>query len=109
MPDFDDYAYGLKKRNLYMSRPDEDEIRTNVARRRVTVFVGDADTGSEDLDQTCSANLQGPNRYTRGVAYFGFLRQFYPGAGQELVVIPGVAHDHRLMYDSPLGRKVLFD
>ena len=58
--DYDDWHYGLRERNSYADRLHADSIRAQLVRGDVRILLGDADTTSTSLDQTCGANLQGP-------------------------------------------------
>ena len=106
--EYNDYPYGFLDRNPYMKQTTESEIISRFARRNITVLIGGADTETEYLDMTCSANLEGKNRYERGVIFYNYLKQFLPGSNSALVVVPNVGHNDELMYNSEPGRKVLF-
>ena len=50
-----------------------------LVRHDVRILIGDADTTSASLDQTCGANLQGPRRYHRGRTLVRFMDELYAG------------------------------
>lgn len=67
----------------------------------VTVFLGTADTGEEDLTMTAAAQRQGENRLERGQYVFGLARRFAEEKGWafnwQLVHAEGVGHSARGM------------
>lgn len=108
-PDYDDWHYGLQALNPYMIQETPDSARARLLRRDAIVLVGDQDTGSNLLDQSCGANYQGPNRYQRGLALVRTLDNVFPASHRHrLVVVPGVAHSSTRMYQSSQGREALF-
>ncbi len=107
-PDYQEWHYGLQDLNSYMSQWPDGQIEQNLVSRDVTIMVGDADTGSSQLDVTCGANLQGEHRYARGLNLMAYMDAFYPGHDHQGFVIAGVAHSSRGMFLSDEGRSVLF-
>ena len=73
-------------------------------------LLGDQDNDPEDLSSTCRSNLQGSNRYERGLIYYNHIIDvFGQGIDHQAVVVPGVGHDNREMYASSQGLAHLFD
>ena len=108
-PDYDDWHYGLEELNDYMTRETPDSARARFLRRDAIVLVGDQDTGSASLDQSCGANYQGLNRYQRGLALIRTLDHVFPESHRHRqVVVPGVAHSSAQIYQSSQGRQALF-
>lgn len=109
-PDYNLWHYGLEGRNTYASRLSEEGIRQRLLGRDVVVLVGTADLGTESLDMSCGAMLQGERRYQRGILLFSYFQALFAGRHRhQLFEVPGVAHSSRGMYLSSQGRKVLFD
>ena len=106
--DYDDWHYGLQDRNTYATRLEADTIRALLTRRDVRILVGDADTLSASLDVSCGANLQGPNRYLRGLTLVRFMETLYEGHAHMQMVVPGVGHSNRSMWLSEVGKNALF-
>lgn len=106
--DYDEWHYGLQDRNSYASRLEADTIRALLTRRDVRILVGDADTLSASLDQSCGANLQGPDRYRRGLNLVRFMEALYEENAHREMVVPGVGHSSRNMWLSEVGRSALF-
>jgi hypothetical protein len=102
------YRYGLRGRTGYVGLLSATQVRTEYPARRVTYLLGEADTGSQDLDQGCEANFQGRNRLRRGQLHFRFMNEFFPANRHKLRTVPGVGHTASGMYESPVGREVLF-
>lgn len=107
---YDDYKYGLS------DIPEGHYVAAAVgalpglyADRDVTYLLGTADTTAEgDLEVTCEANVQGPNRYARGLIFESFMGARYPGHRHALVAVAGVGHDAAAMLSSAEGRALLF-
>jgi hypothetical protein len=110
---YDDYKYGLQDRNNYFARISTSQIRTQFAARQANTLLGelDNDPHGADLDTTCAAMLQGPNRRVRGEIYGRYLVHAF-GAGvassHRTMIVPGVGHDSRDMFTSPCGVSQLF-
>jgi len=102
------WHYGLEDRNSYALQLTETEVETRLVSRDVVYMVGAADTGEASLDMSCGAMLQGIHRYARGITLFEYMETFYPEGDQQLLVIPGIGHSSTWMYQSTLGRQILF-
>ena len=106
--DYDEWHYGLQDRNSYADRLEADSIRAQLARHDVRILLGDADTTSASLDQSCGANLQGPRRYHRGRTLVRFMDELYAGHAHREMIVPGVGHSSRSMWLSGVGAGALF-
>ena len=106
--DYDDWHYGLQDRNSYAEALDADTIRAQLSRRDVRILIGDADTLSASLDQSCGANLQGLNRYLRGRTLVRFMEALHTGHAHTEMIVPGVGHSNRSMWLSEVGLEALF-
>ena len=107
-PNYDTWHYGLADLNSYMSRIPESTITDNLLARRVAIMVGTDDTGSNQLDVSCGANLQGPHRFARGKNLMRFMAEFYPSHHHSEFVVDGIAHSSRGMFWSAQGLEALF-
>ena len=106
---YNDYKYGLDGRTGYPGELTNQQVLTQYLSRRVTIVNGGADSfDNGDLDSSCQANLQGPNRLTRGQFFYQHIHALYPSAPQDYVVVPGVDHDSDEMLGSGLVRPMLF-
>ena len=94
--------------NPYIASQELDDVRAQLASRDVIYMVGDQDLGSEMLDVSCGAMLQGPNRYRRGITVFQFMEAYYPEHLGRLEVVEGVAHSSSGIYNSSPGLTALF-
>ena len=106
-PNWNDWPYGLSKRNSYARASDEWGIRARLTGRDVRILLGDADTLTASLDMSCAANLQGRRRFDRGRSLMGFMDLYAPGHAHVETVIPGVGHSSRNMYGSAAGTAAL--
>jgi cyanophycinase len=98
--EYNTYIYGLEDRNEYLSKMSVDAIRDNYVDNHVIYLMGEADTLSDDLDESCEANIQGKNRIERARNYFAFLNQFFPDHHHRFITVPKVGHDHIKMFSS---------
>lgn len=110
---YNNYKYGLNNPNPYVGALSASQIIGQYTTRRITYLQGGADvlTGgpeSHDLDTSCAAEAQGPNRLERGAHYYDYIRSHFPNAPQNRVVVPGVGHDDAMLFGSEQGRAVLF-
>jgi hypothetical protein len=112
-PDYNDYKYGLANRNNYMSQLSSAQIVTRFRDAHVAVLLGelDDDPAAADLDTTCAAMLQGPNRRDRGIIQASYLRDLF-GASiasrHRTMIVPGIAHDAHDIFTSQCGVAELF-
>jgi hypothetical protein len=110
---YDTYKYGLVGLNSYAKAKGEDIIRRQLQDRAVTYLLGESDTSTTDnLDTTCAANLQGPNRFERGRAFHAYLGHHYGSTiytAHVLRTVPKVGHSGRGMLTSPEGQQALFN
>ena len=79
-----------------------------MVRGDVRILLGDADTTSTSLDQSCGANLQSPRRYHRGRTLARFMDALYSGHAHREMIVPGVGHSSRPMWLSGVGAGALF-
>jgi pimeloyl-ACP methyl ester carboxylesterase len=107
-PDFDRYKFGLQEMSGYMAQTGAEAVRMDYPKRNVTYLLGELDTTDEhNLDKTCPAMAQGPNRLARGLAFYGRLQEKFPSV-HKLVKVPGCAHSADCMFRSEAARRVVF-
>lgn len=106
--DYNDYKYGLDNLNEYMGREDVLKMVDRYLDRDVTYFLGESDT-LENIDQTCAARFQGPNRLERGRNIKALLDYAYPHHNHKIVTVPNVGHTQWGMYTSLMGKSLIFD
>lgn len=106
---WDNYKYGLDKRDGYVGQSSASKVRLQFPPRLVTYLLGEDDTVRDgELDTGCEADLQGKHRLRRGELFFRFMNRFHSGHRHQLVRVPKVDHDASDMYTSLEGRGVLF-
>jgi pimeloyl-ACP methyl ester carboxylesterase len=108
---FNRWKYGMDGRPAYAAGGSPQAIESDYVGRDVVYLLGTRDTNPNhsSLDKTCEAQAQGPQRFTRGHAYFDYLRNRHQsGFKQRLYDIPGVAHDGDKMLRSACGVAALF-
>ena len=107
---YNDWKYGLEDIPADHYVLDAlDELPDIYQERDVVYLLGDADTEvGDDLDTTCAAMLQGPQRYERGRIFFGYLEDRFTPHAHGLVTVPDVGHSANGMYNSVEGRAAIF-
>jgi len=111
-PDYDDYKYGLKNLNRYMSAVGSEGIHNRFPSKYVIYLLGGEDTLEAHLEQTPNAILQGTNRLARGQIYYHYLGHYFGKEirqTQKIAIIPCVGHDNAAIFSSEAGLKHLFD
>lgn len=105
---FDAWPYGLKTRPAYSSALSNKQIAGNLASRRVTYLLGEADVlplGA--FDTSCPAMAQGPNRLRRGLAFHLYVNQTLH-ARHQAVVVPFCSHSQRCMFTADVALPLMF-
>jgi len=102
------YKYGLEDLSGYARSTGAETILAQYPKRNVTYLLGDRDvTDEHNLDKSCPAMAQGPNRFERGLSYHRRVTATF-GARHALVKVPGCDHSADCMYGSEAGRQVVF-
>jgi pimeloyl-ACP methyl ester carboxylesterase len=82
------------------------------AQKDVLYLLGtaDIDPHEKDLDVSCAGEMEGPNRFLRGRAYYAWMRQHHvSGLNQHMWFVPGIAHSGGKMFTSECGVAALFE
>jgi len=110
--EFNRWKYGVEDAPPYVGQESFSNLEESYIHRDVIYLLGTADTDPHhpDLDVSCQGETEGPNRFTRGSAYFAYLKARHPqNFSQRLWEVPGVAHDERRMFHSACGMEAMFD
>lgn len=96
-PGYNKYKYGLEELYGYAETLSPQIIRMRLLTRPVMFVLGKADTDRDwGLDKSCEADVQGKNRYERGLLYEHHLRSFVKGSPKSQHIwleIPEVGHE----------------
>jgi pimeloyl-ACP methyl ester carboxylesterase len=94
---YNDYKYGLENRYGYAKSISKQNIRLRLTNRPVVFLLGQEDTErSWSLDKSCEVEVQGKNRYARGLLYKHHLTSISKGVhspNHQWAAIAGVGHD----------------
>jgi hypothetical protein len=102
------YRYGLEGLAGYAAATGVATIRKQFPTRAVTYLIGDLDQLQDsDLDKSCAAQAQGPNRRERGITFWNYVRSQFQ-AEHKLVMVPRCGHNASCMFVASAGAKVLF-
>ena len=108
-PRFNNYKYGLNNPYSYLSSLSAEEIKTQYFNREVIYLLGTEDTAITALSTSgCEAELQGLNRYERGLNYWNYINTFPTSNNHLLFKVEGVGHTRTGIYSSANGIKALF-
>lgn len=104
-PSYNVYKYGLEELNGYAETLSPQTIQTRLLTRPVMFVLGKADTDRDwGLDKSCEADLQGKNRYERGLLYKHHLMSFVKGSPKSQHIwleIPAVGHEATEIFTHP--------
>lgn len=103
------FPYGFGKLPNELS---DDEALERYLAQPITLFLGTADTGSENLPQGESARKQGATRYERGKNCFKTAQELAQAKGWKfnwrLVEAPDIGHDAKAMFNHTNCAESLF-
>ena len=98
---YNNYKYGLERLYGYAETISKRTIIADFTTRSVIFLLGLEDKGrSWGLDKSCEVEVQGKNRYERGLLYQHHLNEFTtynPNSEHHWMIIPGVGHDSNKM------------
>jgi pimeloyl-ACP methyl ester carboxylesterase len=104
-PGYNKYLYGLEELYGYAEALSPQIIRTRLLTRPLMFVLGTADTDRDwGLDKTCEADVQGKNRYERGLLYKHHLGSFVKSAAKSRHIwleIPDVGHEASEIFTHP--------
>ena len=113
-PDADRWKYGLQNLPAHLGRTAA-EARARYRAAEVRYLEGADDSAAtraaalDVLDRRCAAQLQGPFRLQRGVAYAAYERAvLQPPRPRPLTVVPGCGHDVGCVLPSEAARAAVF-
>lgn len=118
--DFNKYRYGVESPNHYAAEAlaaygsaTPEALAREYGRRVVAYLLGEADSdpNSDSLDKSCAAAAQGATRLERGERYFRYVQALLGPEVRKmhsLHIVPDVGHDHRAMFMSSCGLRLLF-
>lgn len=99
---YNDYKYGLENLYGYAKSVSKQDIRVRLTTRPVVFLIGQEDTErSWSLDKSCEVEVQGKNRYERGLLYQHHLILFskdVQNSNHRWAIIAGVGHDASEMF-----------
>lgn len=113
-PGYDDWKYGLRNLPSYLEASGGAAgVRARYEHRDVVYLAGERDSDPQhaNLDSSCAAMLQGPDRLARAASFRAHLEGFYgPAAARHrFVIVPRVGHNARRMLKSSTARPYLFE
>lgn len=105
---YNTYKHGLESLKGYAEKTGAEKILTQFPASNVTYLVGALDVNQDpDLETTCNAQAQGPNRRERGLIYWNYVNQQFQ-AKHKIAIIGGCGHSATCMFASPATLPLLF-
>jgi hypothetical protein len=115
---YNNYGYGLDSLNTYMGNSTVAQIKSRALTRDIFWTVGENDTTSDGIDDSCRANAMGANRNERwdnhrthvgdlcvSQGYAGLYCLYHAARHAE---IPGCGHGKNCSWESDEGHDILF-
>ena len=113
-PGYDHWKYGVQRLPAALPHSAA-QARARYAQAHIEYLEGALDSGTDKaayyriLDKSCAAQLQGPFRLQRGLAYLAYERSvLQPAVPRRLTVVPGCAHNVACVLPSAAARPALF-
>lgn len=113
-PGYDHWKYGVQRLPAALPHSAA-QARARYAQVHIEYLEGALDSGTDKaayyriLDKSCAAQLQGPFRLQRGLAYLAYERSvLQPATPRRLTVVPGCAHNVACVLPSAAARPALF-
>jgi hypothetical protein len=113
-PQANQWKYGPEALPAHLQRT-ADAARRRYAAADITYLAADGDTGTAPgayyriLDKSCAAQLQGPYRLQRALAYADYDRRYLaPEKPHRLTLVPGCGHNVACVFPAPAARQALF-
>lgn len=105
---YDQWPYGMQNRSGYAASQSDEQLKRQLASRRVTLLLGDLDIlPLAGFDGSCSAMAQGPTRLARGQAFAKYVNEKL-GAQHTVTVVPLCGHNARCVFTSNVALPLLF-
>lgn len=113
-PQANRWKYGLEALPAHLQRT-ADAARGRYAAADISYLAAAGDTGTAPgayyriLDKSCAAQLQGPYRLQRALAYADYDRRYLASdKPHRLTVVPGCGHNVACVFPAPAARQALF-
>ncbi|MBK25276.1 MAG: hypothetical protein CME70_14875 [Halobacteriovorax sp.] len=106
--EYNHYIYGPIDRADYMSGFSLEELRSNFSDQDIVYLMSEEDKGTDSLDRSCEANLQGKNRFERSLNFFYYAKKSFKPLNHRFLSIPKIGHEHVHVYESKEAGRVIF-
>lgn len=106
--EYNNYIYGPINRARYMENMSIAELRYNFKNQKMIYLMSEQDKGTDSLDRSCEAKLQGKNRFERSQNFFHYVKKQITSTNHRFLSIPEIGHDHVLVYESREAAEVIF-
>ncbi len=106
--EYNHYIYGPIDRARYLSRYSVKSLKKIFNSNRLTYLMSEEDKGTDSLDRSCEAMLQGKNRFERAKNFWHYDKKVLGGENHSFISIPKIGHEHIDVYESKEAGEVIF-
>jgi cyanophycinase len=108
-PEFNEYIYGPIHRADYLAKTSVKDLKLNYKANRIIYLMSEEDTGTDMLDRSCEAMLQGRNRFERAKNFWHYDKKLIGGtSNHKFFGIAGAGHEYINVYESTEAAEVVF-
>ncbi|MEM8524446.1 MAG: T9SS type A sorting domain-containing protein [Bacteroidota bacterium] len=110
--EYNNWKFGLNNLHRYQAEKGAAYMRSIFKEREVVYLIGEEDTGTNLLDASCPARLQGTNRLQRAITYFNHLQDTYGESileKHQFAIVPEAGHNSFDMFTSDIAQVHLFE
>lgn len=106
--EYNHYIYGPIDRADYLEGSSVKKLKNIFNENSVTYLMSEEDKGTDSLDRSCEAMLQGKNRFDRAVNFWHYDKKILGAENHRFISIPKIAHEHVDVYESEEAGEVVF-
>lgn len=105
--EYNHYIYGPEQRPSIF-KGSIDDLKENFKNNEVVYLMSEEDKGTDSLDRSCEAMLQGENRFERALNYWYYSKNYLSSKNHSFTSVPGIGHEHVDVYESQNAKEVVF-
>jgi cyanophycinase len=106
--EYNHYIYGPIDRARYLGRYSVKSLKKIFNSNRLIYLMSEEDKGTDSLDRSCEAMIQGKNRFERAQNFWHYDKKVLGGENHHFVSIPKIGHEHIDVYESKEAGEVVF-
>jgi cyanophycinase len=106
--EYNHYIYGPINRARYLKQYSISSLKKIFRLNKLTYLMSEDDKGTDSLDRSCEAMLQGKNRFERAKNFWHYDKKILGGEKHRFISIPNTGHEHIDVYESAEAGEVIF-